>query len=289
MLFKRLLPAIAMLALVVASGSASATVNLKFGVYTSDNRSAMEEKFRPVLRSLETDLGIILNETVKIELKVARTYDEGIEDLASGRVDFARLGPASYVIAKDRNDGVQVLAMESKKGQKVFKGVICVANDSPIQSVADLRGKSFAFGDENSTIGRYLSQLHLVNNDIRAGDLSRYEYLGRHDKVGIAVGRGKFDAGALKNSTFKKLVKKGVPIRSIATFDNVTKPWVASSGLSDRLTGAVRKALLNMSDANALKALGKDGFLEGSDADYAEIRRAIRENARFFQVNQAAN
>ncbi len=289
MLFKRLLPAIAMLALVVASGSASATVNLKFGVYTSDNRSAMEEKFRPVLRSLETDLGIILNETVKIELKVARTYDEGIEDLASGRVDFARLGPASYVIAKDRNDGVQVLAMESKKGQKVFKGVICVANDSPIQSVADLRGKSFAFGDENSTIGRYLSQLHLVNNDIRAADLSSYEYLGRHDKVGIAVGRGKFDAGALKNSTFKKLVKKGVPIRSIATFDNVTKPWVASSGLSDRLTGAVRKALLNMSDANALKALGKDGFLEGSDADYAEIRRAIRENARFFQVNQAAN
>ncbi len=289
MLFKRLLPAIAMLALVVASGSASATVNLKFGVYTSDNRSAMEEKFRPVLRSLETDLGIILNETVKIELKVAKTYDEGIEDLASGRVDFARLGPASYVIAKDRNDGVQVLAVESKKGKKVFKGVICVANDSPIQSVSELRGKSFAFGDENSTIGRYLSQLHLVNNGIRASDLSRYEYLGRHDKVGIAVGRGKFDAGALKNSTFKKLVKKGVPIRSIATFENVTKPWVASSGLSDRLAGAVRKALLNMSDANALKALGKDGFLEGSDADYAEIRRAIRDNAIFFQVNQAAN
>ena len=38
--------------------------------------------------------------------------------------------------------------------------------------------------------GRYLSQLYLVENDIRAKDLSRYEYLGRHDKVGIAVGRG---------------------------------------------------------------------------------------------------
>jgi phosphonate transport system substrate-binding protein len=289
MAFKRILPILAIFALTTFAVPASAAVDLTFGVYTSDNRSAMETKLRPVLGSLEADLAVILNDTVRIRLDVASSYQEGIDRIVEGRVDFARLGPASYVLAKDRSPGMEILAMESKKGQKVFKGVICVAKESPIREVSELRGKSFAFGNENSTIGRYLSQRHLMNNGIRANDLSRYEYLGRHDKVGIAVGRGKFDAGALKNGTFKKLVKKGVPIRAIATFNNVTKPWVAASSLSDRMAKAVRQALLNMSDPDALKALSKDGFLEGNDADYAEIREAIQNNARFFQVNQAAN
>lgn len=74
---------------------------------------------------------------------------------------------------------------------------------------SQLRGQTFAFGDERSTIGRYLSQLLLVQHGIRADELLSYEYLGRHDRVGTAVGAGQFDAGALKESTFRKLKKKG--------------------------------------------------------------------------------
>jgi phosphonate transport system substrate-binding protein len=98
---------------------------------------------------------------------------------------------------------------------------------------------------------------------------------------------GKFDAGALKESTFKRLVKKGEPLRSIASFPNVTKPWVASSGLEPEIRQALRRTLLDLKDPNVLKALKKDGFLPGSDEDYAMIRGAIQNSKKFFQQPQS--
>ena len=85
--------------------------------------------------------------------------------------------------------------MEDKKGERRFSGVIVVGADSSIKRLADLAGKRFAFGDENSTIGRYLAQAELVKAGIRARDLAHYEYLGRHDLVAKAVSLGDFRAG----------------------------------------------------------------------------------------------
>jgi len=65
--------------------------------------------------------------------------------------------------------------------------------------------------------------------NVFAKDLASYDYLGRHDKVGAAVAAGKYEAGALKESTFKKQIKKGKPLRELARFPNVTKLWIASS------------------------------------------------------------
>jgi phosphonate transport system substrate-binding protein len=214
-------------------------------------------------------------------MHIAKSYDQGVQDIASEEVDFSRLGPASYVKAKDINSGLSILAVESEQGTKTFYGVICVRADSPIQDIAGLKGKSFAFADRNSTIGRYLSQLYLIEHGIKASDLAHYAYLGRHDKVGTAVGMGQFHAGALKENTFNTLVAKGVPIRAIAKFPNVTKPWVARSGLSQRVHGALREALLNLREASALKALGAEGFLEGQDEDYAATREAIHSEHLF--------
>ena len=271
------------LALAAGIFPARADVDLKFGVYVSDKPTEMVRKFRPVLDALEASMSGELGEPVHIKMHVAGDYEAGIEDLVTGAVDFARFGPASYVLAKERNPELRILSVESEKGTKVFYGIICVAEESPISAVEDLRGKSFAFGDSRSTIGRYLSQDLLIRHGITAKDLAVYDYLGRHDKVGTAVARKQFDAGTLKEGTFKKLVAKGVPIRAIASFPNVTKPWIARGGLAPKVFAALRAALLRMRDPAALKALKKDGFLEGSDDDYAVIREAMASNARFFE------
>ena len=254
---------------------------LVFGVYTSDAATEMVKQFSPALGVLELALGEQLGERVKISLKVASTYEGGVEDLTSGRVDFARMGPASYVMAKELNPGVRILAMESKKGSKTFNGVICVREGSDIESVAQLKGKRFAFGDARSTIGRFLAQELLVENGIRSENLEGFDYLGRHDKVGMAVGSGMYAAGALKEGTFKKLVAAGEPIQVIASFPNVTKPWIARAGMAPELFDGLRKVLLAMDDKKALGALKKDGFLPGDDADYDSIRSAIEASHSF--------
>jgi len=116
-----------------------------------------------------------------------------------------------------------------------------------------------------------------------AEDLSTYEYLGRHDKVGTAVGAGDFAAGALNESTFKKLVEKGEPIRELVRFPNVTKPWIARSGLDPVVFDALKQSLLEIKNKKALKGLKSDGFLEGFDSDYAQIRAAMENNFQFFE------
>lgn len=277
--------AVAILAVtaVLAIKPATAKTVLDFGVYVADKPTEVARQFRPLLSALEVALSRKLNDEIQIRMQVAHSYEIGIEDLTKGRVDFSRFGPASYVLAKEINPDITILAMESVKGKRTFYGIICVPEDSPIRDVVELTGKSFAFGDKRSTIGRYLSQLYLSHRGVTATTLQKFAYLDRHDRVGTAVGSKQFDGGALKESTYNKLVAQGVKIRAIARFPNVTKPWIARSGLPKTIVDALRAALLEMTDFKALNALKKDGFMTARDSDYAVIREAMTHNGAFFR------
>lgn len=259
-------------------------ISLTFGVYASDKPSAMVEQIRPTLDVLERELANRLHRPVHIKLQVARNYQAGIADLVAGRVDFERLGAASYVLAKEEAPGIDILAAERFGDAKFFKGVICVGNSSGITTLAQLKGKTFAFGSEDSTIGRYMAQLYLARAGITAGELKSYQYLGRHDRVGMAVGAGQFDAGALEGTIFAKLVAAGVPIRPLASFRAPTKAWVARIGLDAPVKEELRRALLAVKDSKALAALRFDGFLAADDADYSLVRAAMKENGGFFRT-----
>ncbi len=283
---RRPVNALRMLVLATAAAGVTATAGvaetqITFGTYAADKPTETVRKFKPFLNFLESQLTAKLGEPVKIKMRISKEYADSIDQLVSGAVDFARFGPASYVTAKKMNPDTQIIAMESKKGKKRFKGVIAVHTDSNLASLSDLSDLRFAFGDELSTIGRYLAQSELLEAGISGQNLSEYEYLGRHDLVGTAVGNGSFDAGALKESTFKKLVKKGVPIRALMTFENVTKPWIASSKMTPEVLQAMREIMLDPNNLDEMKSIAKNGFLEGFDADYDIIRKAMERSENF--------
>lgn len=270
--------------LVAAGGrSASAEVKLAFGVYASDKPSAMVEQIRPTLDAVERNLASLLHDKVHIKLQVLRDYETGVAVLTAGKIDVARLGAASYVEAKAGAPGIELLASELNGGVPYFNGVICVRRDSPIRTVSDLKGKTFAFGSEQSTMGRYVAQLFLAQSGIIADDLKSFRYLGRHDRVAAAVATGQFDAGALEATIFDKLAREKLPIRAIASYRDMTKAWVARVGLDGRLKATLRRALLGVHDPAALAALRFDGFTATTDADYDATRAAIKQNARFFR------
>lgn len=277
--------------IVHASPTTAAKDELKlvFGLYTTDKPTVLVKAFRPMLSAIESDLSDALNKSVSIRMHISPSYESGIAALVNGEVDFSRFGPASYVAAHEQNPDLQILALDSKNGAQTFKGVIAVHEDSKIADIADLKGTRFAFGNEGSTIGRYLSQAYLLRHGVTSSDLGTMEYLKRHDLVGHAVANRSFDAGALKESTFKKLRKKGLPLKALATFDNVNKPWIARSGLSNELVAALRKAMFDLSSPEAFKALGRKQFVAGTDADFKDVRDAINNNARFFQEANSLN
>ena len=260
--------------------SAAKTVELSFGVYTADKATVMYRRFTPILEALEERLEKHLKRRVDLELRIYKTYTKARDALIRGRVDFVRFGPASYVLAKRQNPAIELLAMESRGGGRTFPGYIVVRADSNITKLEELRGKRFAFGDEKSTIGRYLAQEQLVRAGIRAEDLAAYDYLGRHDLVFRAVAIGDFDAGAVKRSTFRKLNKNG-KLRILHELTNTTKPWVARAGLTRDELAALRTALLDLTTGPALRTLKIEGFVAAEDRHYAAIRRSMQRAADF--------
>ncbi len=264
----------------VAGARADGDLSLTFGVYQSDKASVMFRKFDPIVRHLAKTLEGDLARPTKIRLRIFKTYDQGIDAMVAGSVDFARFGPASYILAKGRNPGVRLLAMEERKGKHRFNGVFVVAADSPVRTLGELRGRRIAFGNANSTIGHYLARAELVKAGLKAGDLAGFAFLGRHDKVFKAVALGDFDAGALKETTFERNNKDDM-LRVLHRFENVTKPWLARGGLDRGVHQALCNNLLALRDPTLLENLKVDGFAPATDADYAFVREGMEIGKRF--------
>lgn len=246
---------------------------LRFGSYATERPAEELRKLEPFQKAVEAGLNARGFET-RVEVRIYASYDEGIAAIAAGEPDFARVGPASYVMIREKSPAIQLLVVEASEGVKQFNGVIVAGPNSPVRSVGDLRGRRFAFGDAHSTTGRYLSQAALVSAGVRAPDLAGFDYLGRHDKVAFAVGAGRYDAGATNDRTLKKYgQEKG--LRVIASYPSPTQAWVAKPTLEAPLVRALRDTLLGLK-GDALDYIARDGFLPGSDADYDELRRVMK-------------
>jgi phosphonate transport system substrate-binding protein len=260
---------------------ASEIVTITFGVYQSDKATVMYRKFTPILEILEEKVEAQLNVPVSFELRIFKDYDEANDAITNGEVDFVRFGPASYIIAKKRNNYIKLLVMEERKGKKRFKGVVVVKSESPYTSLKDLKGTDFAFGASKSTIGRYLIQAELVKAGLTGGDFKSYNYLDRHDKVFKAVEIGDYHAGSVKETTYKRY-NKGDSLRILFSFENVTKPWIARAGLADETFTAIQETLLSLEEDTAtLKELKVTGFLPTSDSEYEYVRKSMELVSQF--------
>ena len=162
---------------------ATAVETLIFGTYAFEKPTTTVSKLRPILNLLEIELTKRLGRDIKIRMKVAPTYREAIKDIIKGRVDFGRYGQAAYVFAKAANKRLKIITVEGDHKKKTFRSVIVVHKGSDIRVPQDLVGRSFAFGNEYSTTGRYFPQAFLARHGVTANKISRFSYLGRHDRV----------------------------------------------------------------------------------------------------------
>ncbi len=137
---------------------------LSFGIYAADKPTSVVKKFRPRLNEIQTRLNEGGGDPVRIKMQIASSYDRDVDDIIAGRVDFARLSPAS---------------------------------------------------------------------------------------------QGAFDAGALKEGTYRKLQQQGAALRMLATFPNVTKPWVARAGMDEVTFQQLRDGLLSLRDEQFYQWVGQ--------------------------------
>lgn len=177
---------------------------LKFGVglYQPD-KDKNDATYRPLAQYLEKKLG------QPVQLRTVDSWEGLAKSLANGETDVALMGPWGYVLANNEAKAQAVATIEYDNKPEYF--AIMVTNpNSGINSPADLKGKTFAFGDKGSTSG-YLIPFHFFQKQGINPDtyFSKVIYT-KHQAIETQVVQGALDAGADYNRNRDAMIADGL-------------------------------------------------------------------------------
>lgn len=259
------------LAAVVSGSGADTTITLAL---TPDGLSP--EQRMPLQDYLKQHMGR------DVKLVTFNTYAATLDGLASGSVDFACLGAVSYVRGRAKN-GVVPLVQRTSDLQ--FHSVIIANAGKSIYSLADLKGKRFAFGDINSTSGHIIPYLELKRAGINPDADLQVRYSGEHPATVKLVEMGVADAGAVDESVLNSMIKEGRADRNKLRVIYTSKPfvdyvYVARRGISDAEREKFAAALLGLKEGkndDVLKLLRASKFIRANDEEYAAVREVAHE------------
>ncbi len=239
---------------------------------------------KQIIRGYQPLMDYLSNETpYKFELRLSRSYMETVEQLIEGKASFASLGNYTYVHA-NLEHGVRCIAMPlNEVGTSENYDAFIVLEDSPLQTVQDLRMKSLAMASRFS-FSAWMAIWMLSEEGISTKDLAAYTHLDHHDQVADKVLRGEYDAGMVKAVLAKKYMGEG--LRVLATSPPIPSvPLVAGAQVSDELVRIVQQALFALRDKIESGNIDtenwdeeiKHGYADGNDESYEYTRQVLKE------------
>ncbi|MCW2292331.1 phosphonate transport system substrate-binding protein [Pseudomonas sp. BIGb0408] len=257
----------------LVSSEVFAETALRIGLIPSEDSQSMIESSQQVLDQLQAKLGM------PVKPFVATDYNGVIEALRSKKLDVAYLGPFSYVLASKVADvEAFAVAVTKKTGKSAYRSVVVTRSDSDIQSLADLKGHTFAFVDPSSASGHLFPKAGIEQAGYQPDELfSRVIFSGSHDASILAVANRKVDAAAvadriLATATAQGQVKQDELRVVWSSSDIPESPMVWRKDLDPALKQKLAAALAEVKDI----PWGDQGMLNGfqptSDIAYDVVR-----------------
>ncbi|MDD1979146.1 putative selenate ABC transporter substrate-binding protein [Pseudomonas tussilaginis] len=278
-MLKRPLALFAGLVLSCSSYLAQAADVLKVSAIPDEAPTELLRKFKPLGEYLEQKLGM------KVEFVPVSDYPAVVEALATDRLDMAWLGGFTFVQVHLKSPTATPLVQREQDAK--FTSKFITANPD-IKSLADLKGKTFAFGSISSTSGSLMPRYFMLKNDNIKPEtyFSRVAYSGAHDATAAWVQAGKVDAGVLNASVWDKLVASGkVDTNKVKVF--ATTPsyydynWTVRGSLDPALKEKIKQAFLDLdpakpADKTILDLQAASRFIATSPDNYKGIEEAAR-------------
>ena len=238
-------------------------------------------RFRPLLDRLGATLG------VPVELITPASYGAVIELLHTGRVDVARLGPASYLAAKKADPGVIAFATASLHSGPYqvhgpfYHSLLVVRAGSRFHAPADLQGATLALVDPHSTSGNMIPRKGF-RQDIGVpleSHFSRIAYAGSHLSALNMVMEGRSDAAFVSSLQLSSLASSGT-LREKAvrilwrSAPLPMDPFVYRDSLCKEVKDKIRAAYLDdeSDNAEALSSMSATRFMPVRESDYNVLR-----------------
>ena len=174
---------LALFCLVVGSAPTSADDPdvLRVSAIPDENPNELLRIYTPFAEYLQREVGM------KVRFTPVVDYAATVEGLAAGKLDLVWYGGFTSVQAVRRTNGTAkrlVLRQEDAE----FKSVFIANPGSGIKSLADLRGKTFAFGSVGSTSGHLMPRHFILNAGLNPEkDFKQVAYSGAHDATALWV------------------------------------------------------------------------------------------------------
>lgn len=191
--------------------------------------------------------GITENYGIHFDLRAGASYAAVVEGMCNDQADIAWYGAVTYGQANDKC-GVDLLAVDVKKGDASYYSGIFVAKNSGIKKIGDLKGKSMAFGSPSSTSSFNFPVAMLIADGVDpVKDLNKVIIAGSHSASLAALAEGKVDAAAASYNSFGKAVQKGAidasKFKPLAKSQPIPNPPLAmNKKLPENLKNDLRKA-----------------------------------------------
>ncbi|MBW4973489.1 phosphonate ABC transporter substrate-binding protein [Roseovarius mucosus] len=128
-------------------------------------------------------------------------YDGVIQGLLGGTIDVAWLGASAYAktYLTDPTAVEPVLVKVNMDGSYGYYAIGFTRKETGITSLADMKGKTFGFGDPNSTSGYLIPSIEIpveTGASMDSGDyFGEVKFTGGHEQTIVAVANGDIDAG----------------------------------------------------------------------------------------------
>ena len=255
--------------------------------------NSIADDFRPVFNAMTQVYGI------NFDIKVGSSFGAVVEGMCNEQVDVAWLGVVTLYQVVQRGCG-EFLALDVKKGKSIYYSGIFVAKDSPIKSLQDLRGKSMAFGDVNSTSSFNFPVAMLMNENIYpANDLGAIYMAGSHTNSLSALREGRVDAACASFNVYEKSVQNGImdptKFRILKKSEPIPIPPMGMHvNLKPEVKELLKKAFNNVHKAPGIKPEqirgygGKKVDRFNADYPYAKIESAMNKLVKVTDEVKAA-
>jgi phosphonate transport system substrate-binding protein len=224
------------------------TINI--GFLSGENEQDRLTRTAPLKAHLEKTLG------VKVEIFLAGNYDGVIQAMAADQIEFAFHGSSSYAAAFTATDGnvVPLLTSQNKDGSTGYYSIIVTRCDSGLKTLEDLKGKTLAFADPDSTSGYAVPFYNLVQQGYDPKEyFGAIPFSGSHEAGVQGVVNGTFDAAATWQDTdvsgvyqrmeLKGMIEKGQACAIWKSLEITSGPLTARKNLPAEMIEAVAAAV----------------------------------------------
>jgi len=236
---------------------------LRVSAIPDEAPSELQRKFKPLGEYLKAKTGM------DVQFTPVTDYAAVVEGLAARKIDLAWLGGFTFVQAKLRTEG-QVVPIVQRAEDEKFTSKFIVPLDSPIKTVADIKGHTFVFGAPSSTSGSLMPRYFLQQQGIvPERDFKTVAFSGAHDATVAFVASGRAEAGVLNSSVMDKLVEARNPnaekVRVLATTPTFYDyNWTVRPGMDPALQKKLTDAFLALDPAKP------------ADKEILDLQRASR-------------